>query len=481
MSCVCKNSVAVLLLLGVMLHVAFAVSKSRDEHRVTDLPRLDSKASSVKQWAGYLNVNKSHDRNLFYWYIEAYESPEDKPLVLWLNGGPGCSSLYGLLYEHGHIQFVGKTKGEDMKLTRNEYGWAKEANMLYLEGPASVGYAYSKEEKDYVTNDTRTAADNYRALQEFFEIFPELRQKEFFITGESYAGVYVPTLADEIHRSNLLGEEAHINLKGYIVGNGCTDPEIDTNAVVPFVYGHSLISQSHFEALERECKSSYINPKGKCKKELDNMGKMTSSLCVYNVLWQNFQEKGTPDQFAPKELDGNGVESKPSAAPMPQFAPVHNFLLSLDGGFTPPCIDTEQGVYYLNLPEVRKSLHVKDESEIGEWGMCSSKLKYTKDLYAKSMMPIHKRLVEHYRILIVSGDQDLSVPHTGSEYFVRHMGLKMTRDWRPWWYKDQIAGYTVEYGNMSYASVKGAGHMIPYYIPTVGLEYFRRFIRGESL
>lgn len=80
--------------------------------------------------------------------------------------------------------------------------------------------------------------------------------------GESYAGVYVPTLAKEVLKGNDEGQQPTLNLKGYIIGNGVTDPEFDGNALVPFARGKSLISEELFSSLHRECRSNFYSPSG---------------------------------------------------------------------------------------------------------------------------------------------------------------------------------------------------------------------------
>lgn len=89
--------------------------------------------------------------------------------------------------------------------------------MLYLEAPAGVGYSYCVDPQSKCTsNDTSTAIDNHAFLVGFFDLFPEYKTRPMFITGESYAGIYIPTLMQEITRQGLIA-----NVKGVAIGNGC--------------------------------------------------------------------------------------------------------------------------------------------------------------------------------------------------------------------------------------------------------------------
>ncbi|VDP56004.1 unnamed protein product [Schistosoma curassoni] len=127
---------------------------------------------NFKQFSGYLH-GSSDKVNIHYWLVEAASSPASAPLIVWLNGGPGCSSLEGLLTENGPYLI---------------------ANVLYLEAPAGVGFSYSTAPSQ-TWDDDRTALDNYHALLHFLKKFPEYEGRRLFVTGESYAGVYVPTLS----------------------------------------------------------------------------------------------------------------------------------------------------------------------------------------------------------------------------------------------------------------------------------------------
>jgi len=103
--------------------------------------------------------------------------------VLWLNGGPGCSSLDGFLYEHGPFRM---NESDPTQLVPFEWTWAKQANMLYLESPVGVGFSYSDAPlKDYKCTDDTAAEDNLNAVENFFKKFPELKKNDLFITGES--------------------------------------------------------------------------------------------------------------------------------------------------------------------------------------------------------------------------------------------------------------------------------------------------------
>ncbi|KAG2551566.1 hypothetical protein PVAP13_9KG377700 [Panicum virgatum] len=167
--------------------------------------------AAFDQYAGYVTVDATTGKALFYYFAEAAEEPSTKPLVLWLNGGPGCSSLGGAMLEIEPF-FINR---DNKTLSRNKYAWNSVANMHFLESPAGVGFSYSNRTSDYNnTGDRSTAADAYTFLINWLERFPEYKGRSFFITGESYGGHYIPQLANTILSKNKIMNTTMINLKG---------------------------------------------------------------------------------------------------------------------------------------------------------------------------------------------------------------------------------------------------------------------------
>jgi len=213
-------------------------STASDE--VTSMPHL-SEPLCFKHYSGYVPV-ESGAKNLFYWYFEATESPETKPLLLWLNGGPGCSSLAGMWVENGPFVL-----DKDLNISLNPYSWNKVANVLYLEQPAVVGFSYPAGK----TNDEITSTDTYNGLLGFLDIHTELKGRPFFIAGESYGGHYVPNTAKKVQEGGV------IDLKGFAVGNGYTDWQLDFNANVENGRFHALTSPEYFASADAACDGDF--------------------------------------------------------------------------------------------------------------------------------------------------------------------------------------------------------------------------------
>ncbi|XP_010468225.1 PREDICTED: serine carboxypeptidase-like 33 [Camelina sativa] len=203
-----------LLILLSLRHQDYHI-EAQNSDKVVNLPEQPS-SPKVSHFSGYVNVNQENTRSLFFWFFEALsESPSTRPLVLWLNGGPGCSSIgYGAASELGPFRVV----ENGTSLSFNQYSWVQEANMLFLESPVGVGFSYTNSSSDLDNlNDAFVAEDAYNFMVAWFARYPQYKSRDFFIAGESYAGHYAPQLAEIIYdRNKIKPKDSFINLKGFI-------------------------------------------------------------------------------------------------------------------------------------------------------------------------------------------------------------------------------------------------------------------------
>ncbi|GLT59048.1 hypothetical protein SLA2020_318920 [Shorea laevis] len=252
---------------------------------VTQLPGFNGTFPS-KHYAGYISIGESPEKNLFYYFVVSERNPLKDPVVLWLNGGPGCSSFDGFVYEHGPFNFEeGKPKGNLPILHLNPYSWSKVSNIIYLDSPAGVGFSYWKNASEHITGDVETASDTHSFLLKWFKQYPEFLPNPFYISGESYAGIYVPTLASEVVKGIKNDTKPIINFKGYMVGNGATDARFDGNALVPFAHGMGLISNNIFEKVEAACKGNYYDSQeNACSQSLVLVEEALVGLNIYESL-----------------------------------------------------------------------------------------------------------------------------------------------------------------------------------------------------
>ncbi|KAL8544692.1 hypothetical protein ACS0TY_005065 [Phlomoides rotata] len=449
-----------------------------------------------KHYSGYVTLEGSPPKNLFYYFVVSERNPVQDPVVLWLNGGPGCSSFDGFVYEHGPFNFEASKGGGLPVLHLNPYSWSKVASIIYLDSPVGVGFSYSSNTSSYETGDFQTANETHHFLLKWFEQFPEFSANTFYIAGESYAGIYVPTLASAVVKGIKAGIKPVINFKGYLVGNGVCDPQFDGNALVPFAHGMGLISDIMFKEAEILCNGNYRRPNNTdCQKILYKIDTVLDGLNIYDILEPCFHSselKGVANEnttFIPESFKELGSTERPLAVRKRMFGRAWPFRAPVEDGVIPlwpelmrkitvPCIDDVQATIWLNNDGVRNAIHASPES--GNWSLCTE-LSYTHD--AGSMIDYHKNLSSSgYRVLIYSGDHDMCVPFTGTQAWTQSLGYKIVDEWRPWNTNDQVAGFLQQYANnFTFLTIKGAGHTVPEYKPRESLYFFSRWLEGQQI
>ncbi|GKV35921.1 hypothetical protein SLEP1_g44123 [Rubroshorea leprosula] len=465
---------------------------------VTQIPGFNGSFPS-KHYAGYVSIDEVHRKNLYYYFVVSEGNPAKDPVVLWLNGGPGCSSFDGFVYEHGAFNFeAAQTKGGLPKLHLNPYSWSKVSNILYLDSPVGVGFSYSKNKSDYSIGDIKTASDSHAFLLKWFQLYPEFLSNPFYIAGESYAGVYVPTLAYEVVKGIDVGDKPILNFKGYLVGNGVTDEEFDGNALVPFAHGMGLISDNLYEEVTAACKGNYYNPlSAPCERQLAKVDKDVQDLNIYDILEPCYHEKDPKKVLdinirLPSTFRKLGETDRPLAVRKRMFGRAWPLRAPVRDGIVPtwpqllniesvPCTDDEVATSWLNDASVRKAIHAEEASVVGSWELCTDKIIYDHD--AGSMIKYHKNLTSRgFRALIFSGDHDMCVPYTGSQAWTRSIGYKIVDEWRPWFSNEQVAGFLQGYeNNLTFLTIKGAGHTVPEYKPQEALDFYSRFLAGNPI
>ncbi|XP_040996999.1 serine carboxypeptidase 1-like [Juglans microcarpa x Juglans regia] len=390
------------------------------------------------QYAGYVTVDPKAGRALFYYFVESSQNSATKPLVLWLNGGPGCSSLgYGAMEELGpfRVHRNGNT------LYQNPYAWNKVANVIFLESPAGVGFSYSNTSADYSNaGDKSTAKDSYTFLLNWLERFPQYKNRDFFIAGESYAGHYVPQLAYTILSKNKITNQTLINLKGIAIGNAWIDDNTGTLGIYDYFWTHALNSDDTNAGIHRYCDFDTGDFSSKCEQYQSLGDQEVGGLDIYNI-------------YAPL-CNGSAPNSGSS---------VKNF---------DPCSD-QYVKTYLNLAKVQTALHAKTT----KWAACS--FLGWKDR-PTTILPIIKRLISSgVSLLIYSGDTDARVPVTSSRYAINKLKLRVDTDWRPWYSGGEVGGYVIGYKGVTFTTVRGAGHTVPSYQPGRALTMISSFLQGK--
>lgn len=198
---------------------------------------------NITSYSGYLTVNEYFNSNLFFWFFPSEGNIQNDPVMLWLQGGPGSSSMIGLFAENGPFSIKSETEIE-----LREFRWSKTHSVVYIDNPVGTGFSFTNED-GFAQNETIIGEHLFEALQQFFTLFPDLQKNEFYVTGESYAGKYVPAISYTIMKKNP-SAEVKINLKGLAVGNGLCDP-INQLTYAEYLFELGLIDQKSKQLLTK--------------------------------------------------------------------------------------------------------------------------------------------------------------------------------------------------------------------------------------
>ncbi|ETV91962.1 hypothetical protein H310_13611 [Aphanomyces invadans] len=347
-----------------------------------------------------------------------------------------------------------------MSVKRNPYAWNRKANMVFLDSPAGVGFSQPVlNASDYY--DDVTAARSREFLERFLALYPQYTNRDFYITGESYAGMYIPFLVHQLVTEPVAG----LHLTGFAIGNPYTDQKIDDSSYMDYYYSHGLISIETYEAVQKNCKPE---ERWLCQDYYPGC----SDLCAATYREADWSmDDGDMDLYYIYgdvcRLQSNQTQAlkyRGSIRPL-----THR-------GVVGPCADTFTNAY-LNLPVVLEAIHVDKGQSYAD---CSDPVgaMYTSSLTVLDKYPVI--LNAGLKALIYSGDADSVVNFIGTQrWLATDVGLNLTatEKWSSWFGPDkQLAGYTETYGNVTFKTVKGAGHMVPATRPLHGLYMFECFL-----
>lgn len=411
----------------------------------------DAFGSEPERYAGYFKLNRTYDAHMFFFYFQAREVPETAPVVLWMTGGPGCSSELAVFFENGPWSI-----NEDLSLKETEYGWDRVAHMIYVDQPVNTGFSYSEDDRDRCYDETCVADDMLDFLQEFFLARPELQGRDFFVTGESYAGHYVPAVSSRVFNAMRAGESrVPINLRGLAIGNGLTDPAIQYGAYADFAMEAGLITEEARDGI------AILYPA--CKLALEACDGLAWAVeCLLAVQFCQ------ATQFAPILMINPEVN-------------VYDYRKKCEG---PLCYDFSRMEEYLNQPHVRKALGVGKR----RWEACS--MSVHEDMMSDwghsfdSVLP--EMLEAGVKVMIYAGNKDLICNVLGNRRWVDTLKWSRSDEWavaenKTWKVDGEKAGTVTEVGPLSFVVVNDAGHMVPMDKPANALDMIQKFVSGKSV
>ena len=489
------------------------------EDLIDALPGLDDDAQpSAKWYSGYLSYRlpcmDNRLINTHYVYIEQQVDEGEKgsssplastatlrrtveapagPLIFWSNGGPGASSLYGILTEMGplllnddSLETEGYKNTGIPTLLSNPYSWSKLGSMLIFDAPAPVGFSYCDDNPggDGLScggwDDDSAAWNNYHALLAFYAKFPELKTRPLYLSGESYAGIYIPTFAQRIVMHNT-GEipgpdvdRMHINLKGFAVGDACAGKSVNCGVEakifeLAFLAGHGQIPLKLMHAVHQLCTMEELRTPGAtlspgCAAAVKKAKSAAGGYFEYSLYddctYRNGLRRERP-HFSYTRVDAKGA--------------LNDYV----------CGGGEVLNEFVKHPKVMEAFHIPPDSAffIGDNGIGFN---YTPSV--DTLLPFYynvskgKYADQGLRTLVYNGDTDPALDSFQAQNWTMNIGLKETEEWTPWTLDGcrRSGGFVVRYeGGLDFLTIRGAGHMVPTNKPEAAFQFFMAWIQNE--
>ncbi|CAG9334923.1 unnamed protein product [Blepharisma stoltei] len=394
-------------------------------------------------YAGEVLINPVTGSSYFYWLFEAVNGnilTDKRPIIIWLQGGPGCSGETGILFENiGPFYISNSTQP-----TINPYAWNSEYHVMSIDFPLGAGFSYHKAHYDMKNTTAQATAQLYNLLVKLSQKYPTWFNRDLYFFGESYAGHWIPGIAYTILMNNKApGVQTVFNLKGVGMGDPWTEAYTQLQSYGSYSYQRGLIDMEELQ--------------------------------IINTLQQQVL-----DEMANQEWDqaNNDLNS------------VTDLIVTYAGGINVYDIRSYETNYnlgqiptWLGLNSTKNLLHVPLTLD---WDQCSGAVNdgYNFDTL-DSMSKYLPLMLDSIKVMVYNGADDLICESVGTLQMLDAVnwpgiGQFINSPRKIWRVNGQIAGYANSFGNLSFVIVLRAGHMVPHDQPQNGRDLVYRFINNEG-
>ncbi|ORZ39255.1 Alpha/Beta hydrolase protein [Catenaria anguillulae PL171] len=416
---------------------------SASDYYVRYVPNAPPALTSLRQYAGHVVVDS--DVTTYFWLVLSQQQPSSNAkTVVWLNGGPGCSSLEGMLLENGPMLV-----DANGNLRENPHSWHKHANILYVDQPVGTGFSFSTTSK-LVHDQVEMAKYFVGFLERFFELFPHLETSDvrLYLSGESYAGTYIPYIARAIVDRNAKVTPSFSpststlrwSLQGMVIGNGWMDSPNQYRAYIDYAVKHNILNGTYLQVAESKWTS--------CKEQLELHGPLTR----INVC----------EQIADQVMEQSKVNHGGLCMNVYDIRLRDAAVGDRCGAMWP---DSLPGLYrFLHNATVVQFIHADQSRDV--WTECADSVfnafRGDKSMASVTLLP---DLIPHVPLYLYSGDQDYICNHFGTEAMLKDLkwGIGLTRapPSTVFYTGDERLGTIQQAGNITYALFEQASHMVP--------------------
>jgi vitellogenic carboxypeptidase-like protein len=393
--------------------------------------------------SGYLPVSSTTNSSIFYTFYEAQNSTtplSQTPLLIWLQGGPGCSSMLANFYELGPWRVT-----KSLTLEPNPGSWNRIFGLIFLDNPIGTGFSVASTPQEIPTDQKGVAKHLFAAITRFVQLDPVFKHRPIYITGESYAGKYVPAIGYYILEKNAkLKDSERVNLAGLAIGDGLTDPvtQVVTHAANAYYVG--LINERQKRELEKaQLEAVSLVHKGNWSEAADarnNALRLLSNMTGLATLYDYSRKVPYEDDLVEK---------------------------------------------FLSIAEVKKALGV-NESFVYE--VCSD---IVGDILHADVMKsvkymVEKLLRENTKVLLYQGQRDLRDGVVQVEVWVKTIKWEgivefLNAEREIWKVNEEVAGYVQKWKSLTNVVVLGAGHLLPTDQPLNSQEMIEDWVLEKGL
>ena len=376
---------------------------------------------------------------VFYWFFAARNNPATAPLVIWFTGGPGCSSELAVVFENGPF-----TLNRDFTVTKNPYSWNVNANLLYIDQPIGTGFSEATEDK-YAKDQAMVKAYFVEFFQKWLQEFPEFKGRPLYITGESYAGHYIPQIGNALFLLN----SPDVNLKGLAIGNGWTTPVPQNVAAVSYLYDNNNLTYT----------------KGYTKADFERDLKITN-LGNYDLPRFNpFHALGDPSDIV------DVAQQQLLQMPFNKY----DIRIKCEGDL---CYNLDFVRQFFIRNDVQQALGVNDKG----YQLCNNAVGTAlgkHDHRTDAALNLIQLVEAGLEILFYTGEYDLICNWYGTVGILQELDWSGQVQWNK--AKDVETQFGVErrYMNLRFIKFKDSGHMVPHDQPELALKMLNQFIQME--
>ncbi|KAL4430211.1 hypothetical protein ABPG74_014770 [Tetrahymena malaccensis] len=433
----------------------------QDQLIITNLPQNKKSSSTCKNVdltdyqgvvkSGFLDVGIANSTSsLGFIFYGAKERKEEElfqlPLIIWLNGGPGCSSQYGNFFEVGPLKLE-MNDDEETHLnqekiyyfSQNEFSWSNDYNIIFIDQPIGTGISFAEKDEEIPTNQDQVAEQFYYALNEFYSTrlrcFNQNKNEQnenkyppLFIFGESYAGKYIPSIAQKIFKEGNL-----FNLKSIGIGDAFIAPEVILKETPQYAYDHNLINEYQLQQSWQAAQDVLDSINDPQKQQISRL-----------LYWKFIR------QTNPNNVDVYNISRQEGV--LKSGSIFEKFMNDEQNGirqvFNIKMLPNSEKKYSKCDSRVQKSMSIDFMR-----GDCIDRLDYLLD--------------KGLNIVVYNGDLDMIVPYTAPIQWIK--GLKnwkftqqfLSSESKPWQIGEQSFGTLKQFKNLQLYIIRQAGHMVP--------------------